>query len=73
MFKTDLIQIQVQGQGPKHPSMLEVNARKKCQRTFVQAVKIHIKVRRVPRENSSWLKVKDVVLLGQHDFVLTLI
>jgi len=48
----------------------EVDTLKECQRTFVQVIKIHIKVRRVPRENSSRLKVKDVVL-GQHNVVLT--
>ena len=62
----------LKGKAQMCPSMSEVDTFKECQRTFVQAVKIHIKVRCVPRENSSWLKVKDVVL-GQHDFVLTLI
>jgi len=55
-----------------YPSMSEVDVRKECQRTFVQVVKIHINVRRVPRENSSRLYFNNVVL-GQHNVVLTLI
>jgi len=55
-----------------HPSMPEVNTLKECQRTFVQVIEMHIKVRHVPTENSSQLKVKDV-LPGQYNIVLTLI
>jgi len=53
-----------------YPSMSEVDVRKECQRTFVQVVKIHINVRRVPRENSSRLYFNNVVL-GQRNVVLT--
>jgi len=41
-------------------------------RILVQTVKMHNEVRRVPRENSSRLQVKDVVP-GQHNVVLALI
>jgi len=60
----------LKGKSQMYPSRSEVDVLKECQRALVQVVKIHIKVRRVSRENSSRLYFNNVVL-GQHNVVLT--